>query len=349
MQREREVTNLTGLFKAEPEETRDKDKLIDLFRNRAELKIEFAALRDEKHQLQDRIKVHEGATARVQQQMEHLENLLSDPEWVNTVVAFYQLRRLAKKCTSKLSKFAEQLKQQREQRAHGQLLDEWNEQRGGREATIEAEIGEQRMQSQLLEDRLQAVRNKLAAMNSFVKMFRRKSLETEIDQIVTRSELVQAKENELLRALQEVQNLDPPDPEGLDIASKRTINFMILSFIQQLYLHFEEDGLAAMARESTVKSVGAVNYGSKYECDEIIERIGKRLKSMKSVSEFAEVLQKRAKLIADRAMFRNDDDVVPAPESVATVYSIDVNGVVREKGVSLLGDNYFGVAQALSR
>jgi hypothetical protein len=124
---------------------------------------------------------------------------------------------------------------------------------------------------------------------------------------------------------------------------------MILSFVQQLYLHFEEDGLAAMAKESTEKSVGAVNYGSKYECDEITERVGKRLDSMKSVSESAEVLQKRARLIAEHAMFRNDDDVVPVPGSVATVYAIDSNGVVREKDVKILGDNYFGVAKALSR
>jgi len=343
------VTNLTGLFKTEPEETRDNDKLVDLFRNRAELKKEFAALRDEKYQLQDRIKEHEGATARAQQQLDHLENLLSDREWVHSVVAFYQLRRLAAKCSAKLSKFAEQLKQQREQRAHGHLLAEWNEQRGEQAAAIEAEIGEQRLQSQLLEDRLQAVRHKLAAMNSFVKMFRRNSLEADIDQIVARTERVQAKENELLRALQEIQDVDPPDPEGLDIASKRTINFMILSFVQQLYLHFEEDGLAAMAKESTEKSVGAVNYGSKYECDEITERVEKRLDTVKSVAEFAEVLQKRAKLIAGHAMFRNDDDVVPVPGSVATVYEIDPNGVVREKDLSILGDNYFGVAKALSR
>jgi len=343
------VTNLTGLFKPEPEETRDNDKLVDLFRNRAELKKEFAALRDEKYQLQDRIKQHEGATARVQQQMDHLENMLSDREWVHSVVAFYQLRRLGTKCNAKLAKFAEQLKQQREQRVHGQLLAEWNEQRGEQAAVVEAQINEQRLQSQRLEGRLQAVRNKLTAMNSFVKMFRKNSLEADIDQIVARTELVQAKESELLRVLQEIRNLDPPDPEGLDIASKRKINFMILSFVQQLYLHFEDYGLATMAKESVEKSVGSVNYGSKYDCDEIVERVGKRLDSMKSVSEFAEVLQKRANLIADHAMFRNDDDVVPAPGTVATVYAIDSNGVIRERDVNILGDNYFGVVKALSR
>ena len=66
------MTGLTGIFKAAPEVVEDNDKLVDLFRNRAELKKEFAALRDEKFQLQDRIKQHEGATARVQQKMDHL-------------------------------------------------------------------------------------------------------------------------------------------------------------------------------------------------------------------------------------------------------------------------------------
>jgi hypothetical protein len=49
------VASLTGLFKAAPERVEDNDKLVDLFRNRAELKKEFAALRNEKYQLQDRL------------------------------------------------------------------------------------------------------------------------------------------------------------------------------------------------------------------------------------------------------------------------------------------------------
>ena len=106
------MTSLTGLFKAVPEETQDNDKLVDLFRNRAELKKEFAAQRNEKYQLQDRVKQHEGATARVQQKMDHLESLLLDREWVHNVVVFYQLRRLAAHCRAKVERFAEELKQQ---------------------------------------------------------------------------------------------------------------------------------------------------------------------------------------------------------------------------------------------
>jgi hypothetical protein len=65
--------------------------------------------------------------------------------------------------------------------------------------------------------------------------------------------------------------------------------------------------------------------------------------------DFAGLLQKRAKLIARNALFRHDDDVVPAPGTVATIYDIDANGVVRQSDANLLGENYFAVAKVLSR
>lgn len=343
------MSSLSELFKTHPEEAQDNDKLVDLFRNRAELKKEFAALRNEKYQLQDRIKQQEGATARVQQKMDHLESLLLDRDWVHNVVAFYQLRRLAAHGNSKLKRFAEQLKQQREQRIQKQAMDEWNEQRKQRVAEIEQIVKERRLKTQLLEDQLQSVRHKFTTMNGVVKMFRGRTLEDEIIGITAKIELGQAKEAELLKSRDGLQNLAAPDHKGLDDATKRSINFMILAFVQQLYLHFEDDNLAAMAKEAAEKSVGAVNYGTKYECDEIIARIEKRWESMESVLDSADVLQIRAKLISERAKFRSDTEVVPVPGSVATVFSIDANGVVKEKDANLLGDNYFGVAKVLSR
>ena len=49
------LAGLTGIFKPESEADQDADKLVDLFRNRVELKKEFAALRNEKYELQGRI------------------------------------------------------------------------------------------------------------------------------------------------------------------------------------------------------------------------------------------------------------------------------------------------------
>lgn len=343
------MASLTTLFKGEAPDTSENDKLVDLFRNRAELKKEFAALRNEKYVLQDRIKQHEGATARVQQQLGHLESLLLDPEWVHNVVAFYQLRRLAAHCQKKLARFAEQLKQQREQRQHGRVIESWNQQREQESQAVQRRIGEHRLSVQLLEDQLQSESHRLQTMNGFAKLFKGRSLAADIDEISARIEAGHAEEQALLRELDTVVKLVPPDQRGLDVAEKRSINFMILSFAQQLYLHFEEDNLAAMAIEASEKSVGAINYGGKKDCDDILALLERRKEEAEQDTDFAEVLQKRAKMIAKHALFREDDDAVPVPGTVATVFALDANGAVRQKDVNLLGDNYFGLSNVLSR
>jgi hypothetical protein len=344
------VASITTIFKNEPEQPpQDTDKLVDLFRNRAELKKEFAALRNEKYQLQDRIKAHQGATERVQQKLNHLESLLLDPEWVHNVVVFYQMRRLAAHCAAKIVRFAEQLKQQREQRVHSKVLVSWNEERKLSSRKVQKKIGEQRLRVQLLEDQLQSERHKLLTMGSISKMLRGRSQASQVESLEASIVAAQAREQELLQDLAGVETLDPPAHQGLDIAAKRSINFMILAFAQQLYLDYAEDNLVGLAKESSEKSVGAVNYGTKYECDELLKRLTRRREEVEQAGDFAELLKTRAKMIAKNALFRNDDDAVPVPGTVATVFDIDSNGVVHHSDVSILGENYFGVAKVLSR
>ncbi len=341
--------SLANLFKAAPDSVDDKDKLLDLFRNRAELKKEFAALRNEKYRLQDRIKQQEGAQARVQHKMDHLESLLLEREWAHSVVVFYQLRRLAEHCHVKLARFAEELKQQQELLVNGKALNTWRAQLDAQASAIEAEIAVLRKQREQLEDNVRELSHALSSMNGIVKIFRGRRRRVQIEKLATRLDAERITERELLEDLDRVRGENPPDHCGLANATKRSINFMILSFLQQLYLTFSDNNLAALAKEASDKSVGAVNYGTKFECNEIVENIEARWDSMESIANFAEAMRRRAKFISDRAVFRGDEDVIPVAGSVATIFEISENGVVREKDVNLLGDNYFGVAKVLSR
>ncbi len=344
------ATSITTIFRADAEEpSQGSEKLHDLYWNRAELKKEFAALRNEKFELLERIKQHQGATARVQQKMNHLESLLLDREWVHNVVAFYQLRRLHAHCHAKLARFAEQLKQQREQRVHSRVLDSWNEARDADASRLEDAIGEQRLQTQLLEDQLQSQRHKVMTLGGMQKLLRGKALAAELDELAARIEASQEKERALLEKLDRNQNRPPPDHQGLDVSAKRSINFMILSFAQQLYLNFAEDNLAELAREASEKSVGAINYGSKPDCDEIIENLERRWAQLEKKAESPDALKQRAALLTENAEFRNDDDAVPVVHSVGVVYDVNANGLVREKDVNLLAENYFSIATLLSR
>lgn len=344
------VTSLTAIFGSAPEKSEEEsEKLLNLYWNRAELKKEFANLRSEQFRLRDCIKRQEGSTARIQQKLDHLEQLLLDPEWVYNVVTYYQLQALNLRCKSKLEKFAEQLKQRREHKQNKALLRDWNEGRAEESAQIEIRIGETRMKLQVLEDQLQSERQRLASMSAFLRVFRRRSITRNLDNLAGSMEGAQADEEQLLRRFDEIQRRQAPDTKGLDIPTKRLINCMILAFVQQLYLHFGRDGVAGMAKEAGEKSVGAINYGSKKDCDRVITRVRKRAESFEKESEFADILRRRAKLIADDALYPNDDEAVPASGSVATVYEISAEGVIEKTDANLLGENYWNISAVLSR
>ena len=344
------MASLTGIFKAVPEPPQqDNDKLVDLFRNRAELKKEFAALRDEKYRLQDRVKEHRASIERVEQKLNHLESLLLDPEWVHNVVTFYQLRRLSTHCASRLARFAEQLKQQREKRTLDKILAGWRGDQERARATLDAALGQHRLEVQRLEDQLQAERHRLDMMGGFSRMMKGRAQAEAIESIERSLSEAQSKESDLLRELERIESAEPPANPGLDVAAKRSINFMILSYAQQLYLHYLEDNLVNLAKEAGEKSVGAVNYGGKADCDEILENLTRCREEVGKIDTTTKTLQQRAKLIAKEASFRQDDEVVPVSSSVATVFDISANGVVYKTDANLLGENYFGLANVLSR
>ena len=178
------MSSLTAIFgNSDEKPQQDSEKLLELYWNRAELKKEFADLRDEKYRLLERVKEQEGATVRTQQKLEHIEQLLLDPDWVYNVVIYYQLKHLNLHCQTKLEKFAEQLKQQREKKEQRRMLDEWKQQQQQEAAGIEREVGEQRLQVQMLEDRLQAEQHRLVTMNGFVRLFRRRSVTRALDSL----------------------------------------------------------------------------------------------------------------------------------------------------------------------
>src|ERR1700749_2493790 len=94
----------------------DEERLMQLFQNRAGLKKAYADLKDEFHLLRDRLKQQEGATLRVQEQLDALGDLLADPATGFSALVFFQLRGLWKTCNQQLPKFASDLPRQQEAR-----------------------------------------------------------------------------------------------------------------------------------------------------------------------------------------------------------------------------------------
>ena len=327
----------------------ENEKLVELFRNRAELKKEFAALSKERYRLQQLVKEQQGATARITQRLEHLEGLLADPEWVNTVVVFYQLRSLNRRCTGKLARFAEELKQQREKRLRDAQLQAWRDACNARRAAVDQELSARRQQLRQLEGQLHAERQRAGSMSGLSKLLKGRTASEQLAELEGKLDTLREQERALLDKVEALRNEPPPDPPGLSLAEKRSVNFMIVAFTQHLFLQFGDRNLVALVKESGDKSVGALNYGSKRDCDLLLERINAHVDKLEKASDYVDLLRRRAELIAEHAVFKDDEDAVPIAGTVATVFAINGNGVVTKSDANLLGDNYWGIANVLSR
>jgi hypothetical protein len=344
------LSSLAAIFGTTQEKSQeDSEKLLDLYWNRAELKKEFDNVQKVQFRLEDRIKRQESSIARWKQKLDYLEELLVDPDWAHNVMAFYQLRGLALRCQQKLARFAEQLKQQREQKQHHRLLVSWNEERTREARELERQLAAKRAAVQQLEDQLQAERRRLQSMSGLLKIFKRRSVNSVLATLAEQIEAAQNAEESMSCSIDEIQKRKPPDTKGLDVPTKRSINLMIIAFAQQLFLVFADDELPAMAKEATEKSVGAVNYGSRHDCKLLLGRVRNVIDQMEHASDFAEILQTRSKLIGEKAVFRKDHDVVPVSGTVATLYDIDANGHVKEKDLNVLAENWWSISKILSR
>ena len=82
---------------------------------------------------------------------------------------------------------------------------------------------------------------------------------------------------------------------------------------------------------------------------DVIARIQSRMDTFEGLTDFADTLKQRARLIAEQARFPGGDDAVPAANSVSGVYTIGARGAVRKHDASLLGEDYWGLSEILSR
>jgi predicted nuclease with TOPRIM domain len=109
----------------------DDDRVLHLFRNRAELKKSHISLQDEVQRLKDRVKQQEGATARVQEMLQGLEGRLSQPESAYPTLVFYQLRELWNLGRTLLTQFVAELAAQQEERERRAFFAEHNREQFG--------------------------------------------------------------------------------------------------------------------------------------------------------------------------------------------------------------------------
>ncbi|HYL03386.1 MAG TPA: hypothetical protein VEU54_08205, partial [Steroidobacteraceae bacterium] len=115
-------------------------RVIELFRNRAELKKAYGGLQEETYRLKDLVKQQEAATQRVQEMLNELEGRLGTNETAYSTLAFYQLRRLWQSGRELIQQLVADLSRQQDERERKLHLAHHNREQFARRQAAESRV-----------------------------------------------------------------------------------------------------------------------------------------------------------------------------------------------------------------
>jgi len=213
-----------------PEDTR----VINLFRNRAELKKELGDAQEEIHRLRDRVKLQEAATARVREQLEGLEARLAAPLSGLNSILHYQLRDLWATAHAQIAAMVRELAQQREDRERRQFLADLNRQTFERQQSARANLAEAERNNADVRGKLAAINQGLAQSRAWWKYFARRDLDRR--RLAMLAEVGAAEEHlhQAREELRQVEEQGGAKYPGLSLDARRVLNLTALAGAQVL-------------------------------------------------------------------------------------------------------------------
>jgi hypothetical protein len=295
----------------------EEERLMQLFQNRAGLKKAYADLKDEFHLLRDRLKQQEGATIRVQEQLDALGELLGDPNTGFSALVFYQLRALWKLCHQQLSTFATDLTRQQEAREVAKHKAEAEAAKSARLADVDQRLQTAAEEADLQRRQLAATQTELGRLTAFWHYFRRrrmqKSMEGQRAQVVA----ADARVGDLHAERSAIDSEPAADFPGISLAARRNINLAIISFAELLCESVDAFGLAARAKEAVARRVHEMNFGTRAECENFMQRVQKAQSSVAAHKQVTVALKTKMERLRAGCQYRNNADTVPTADSLA--------------------------------
>ena len=295
----------------------DEERLMQLFQNRAGLKKAYADLKDEFHLLRDRLKQQEGATIRVQEQLDALGDLLGDPKTGFGALVFFQLRALWKTCHQQLSTFAADLTRQQEAR---ELAKHKAEADAAKDARL-TEVGERLQQASeeadLQRRNLAAAQNEIGRLTAFWHYFRRRRRQKALEVLRSQVVVADAATGDLHSERSAIEREPAPEFPGISLAARRNINLAIISFAELLCENVDAYGLAARAKEAVARRVHEMNFGTRADCEAYMQRVQKAQAVVSSQKQITVALKAKLDRLRATCEYRNNADTVPTADSLA--------------------------------
>ncbi len=292
------------------------ERLVELFRNRAELKKELGALDEERQRLLDRLKLQEGATMRVEEQLAALEQYLGRPEEGYKCLAYFQLRAVWRSAARRLEQFANELARQQKDRERNQQLAAFERGKRERLDDVERELVEARVLADQLQAEQRLAEQQLAGLRGFWNRFRRSRLRESIETRRFRIDAAVTQVTDLGDRQHEIESEPPPIFEGLSVDGRRAVNLAVIAYAAALHERIAAAGLADLVRQSTLRRVYESSYGGREECLALMQRAGRMVGEIEGMQDDLADIKARTERLRSVATYRADGETVPQYETL---------------------------------
>jgi hypothetical protein len=336
----------------------EEQRVLQLFRNRAELKKAYTELQDEIHRLKDRLKQQEGATARMRELLEQLEQRLGSEETAYPAVVFYQLRALWAQGSDLLRAFSSDLERQHIDRERRAFVAEVNRRQFARREEAETRLRQAETAAVDVAATAAELARRIEALNRPWHHFKRRSLQRELAGEKVR---VSAADVALAEARAELERVlsegDVPFP-GLSVTSRRAINLSVIAYAEILMQRLSRTPLLALARAAVLRREPSDEYGSRVECEGLMTQIGLARGVLAQRANLGQEIRARVEQLQQAVAWRGEDDTVPVPESLPDLSAPDkapkaaratAAPVAPVRALNVLGDDAWDVFRSLLR
>jgi hypothetical protein len=301
----------------------DDDRVLHLFRNRAELKKAYSGLQDEIHRLKERLKQQEGATARVQEMLQGLETRLGQPETAFPALVFYHLRELWSLGRTLLTQFVAELAAQQEERERRAFFAERNRLLFNRRQGVESALQEAESRAAEARAVVAQLEQELGQLRRFWHYFKRRALRQRLQTAQLQS-LLCVQDLESARGARDALEAEPqPEFAGLSLDARRAINLAAVAYGQVLCDRLTKTGLVELAREATSRREPPLeDYGDRDSCDATMLEIARARLTLQSRNNLTPDIKVRSERLRDLAKYRATTDTVPTADSLASASQV---------------------------
>lgn len=317
-------------------------RVLDLFRNRAELKKAYSSAQSELQQWKDRLKQQEGAMARVQEALQALESRLSSADTGYPTLVYYQLRELWAFGQSLLEQFVGELRAQREAQEREAFRRESAAELQRRQGELEVTLNAAHAATAAAGSAVARVRQQLQLQQAWWQYFRRRGLQKRLHAAQGQAALAEADMNVALAQRDTLAAATLPDFPGLSVGARRAINAAAITYAHVLYDRLaHSSAFDAVCKSIKLREAPDNEYGDRTSCERLIAEIQRARLLLQQRTTLTADMHNTSRQLKALMVYGGADDSVPTAATLV--------GTPTQPGSRVLQDNAWQINRLLLR